>query len=245
MGAHGTRRNAKRARGIPAEAGSRTALAYRAIKEEILGNVLHAGDAVPMERFVRELRLSRTPVREAILQLSKEGFIDVRPRMGTFVSHLDLRQIQEMYEVRSLIEGHAARLATELIPPQTLAALEDELRAQKTEGEIDAKAISEAGQNVHRLVVNCCGNRVLAQMILSLQDHFTRFRKLSLQIPEKTLSSHREHLEIVAALKCGDGGLAELLVHRHHQHAAQYLLESLLRRSSDADGPRLTVAVGD
>jgi DNA-binding GntR family transcriptional regulator len=245
MSTNGRRRDSKRARAIPVAIGSRTAQAYRVIKDEILSNRLHAGDAVPMERFVRELGLSRTPVREAVLQLAKDGFIDVRPRMGTFVSHLDLRQIQEMYEVRSLIEGHAARLATELIPPQALAALEDELRAQKTEGEIDSKAISEAGQNVHRLVVDSCGNQVLAQMILSLQDHFTRFRKLSLQIPEKVLSSHREHLEIVDALKRRDGGLAERLVHKHHQHAAQYLLESLLRRSADARGPRLTVAIGD
>jgi DNA-binding GntR family transcriptional regulator len=244
MGTHSARQNSKRRHLIPAEIGSRTALVYRAIKEEILTNRLHAGDAVPMERFVRELRLSRTPVREAILQLSKEGFIDVRPRMGTFVSHLDLRQIQEMYEVRSLLEGHAARLATELIPSQEIEAVERELQAQKTEGEIDRKAISEAGQGVHRLILNWCGNRALAQMILSLQDHFVRFRSLSLEIPEKIRSSHREHQEILSALQHHDGEVAEQRIHEHLDHAARHLIESLLRRPSPAAGARVTVSAG-
>ena len=244
MAPRNRRRDSKRPEPISAEPGSRTELAYRAIKAEILSNRLHPGEPVPVERFVDELRLSRTPVREAILQLAKEGLIEVRPRMGTFVSHLDLRQIQEMYEVRSLLEGHAARLAAGLIPQQELTAVERELLAQKTEGEIDSKAISEAGLGVHRLILNGCGNRVLARMILSLQDHFVRFRLLSLQIPEKVLSSHREHLEILSALQQRDGELAEERVHQHLGHAARYLIEGLLSRSSHATVPPVTVSTG-
>lgn len=234
----------RRKKPIRAELGSRTAQAYRAIKEEILTSRLRPGEAVPVERFVHELHLSRTPVREAILQLASEGFIDVRPRMGTFVFHLDLRQIQEMYEIRSLLEGHAARLAAERIPPEEVAAVERELRAQNTEGDLDKKTISEAGQSVHRLILNWCGNRVLAQMILSLQEHFYRFRSLSLQLPEKLLSSHREHLEILLALKCRDGELAQRKIHEHFEQAARHLLESLLRRTGDTVSPPVPVVVG-
>ncbi|MEX2260452.1 MAG: GntR family transcriptional regulator [Bryobacteraceae bacterium] len=220
----------------------RTAQAYLAIKEEILTNRLRAGDAVPMDRFVRELKLSRTPVREAILRLAREGFIEVRPRMGTFVSHLDLRQIQELYEVRSMLEGRAARLAAARVEPAHLAQVEQRLNSQKTEGKLDCTALSEAGQEVHKLIVSSCGNRVLSQMILSLHDHFARFRNLSLQIPEKLLSSHREHRRIVDALKRRDGEAAERLVQEHFDHAAKYLLQSLLQPSSDPASPRLTVS---
>ena len=86
-------------------------LAYRAIKADILSNRLRPGDAVPVERYVKDLNLSRTPVREATLRLEREGLIDIRARLGTFVSYLDLRNIRDMYRVRRLLEGEAAREA--------------------------------------------------------------------------------------------------------------------------------------
>ncbi len=222
---------------------SRTEAAYRAIKREILTNGLRPGDVVPQERFVRQLQLSRTPVREAVLQLAREGFVDIRPRMGTFVSHLDLRQIQEMYAVRGLLEGHASRLAATRIPAGDLAAIERDLRSQRTEGEINCSAVSEAGERLHRLIISSCGNRVLARMILSVQDHFARFRTLSLQIPEKVLSSHREHLAILEALKDRNPERAEQRLRSHLDHAGRYLMESLLHAPAGAAGAPVVVSV--
>lgn len=202
---------------------SLTELAYRAIKQEIPANRLRSGEPLPKERLIKKLGLSRTPIREAILRLDKEGFIEIKPRMGTFVSHLDLREIQEMYEVRRALEGLAARLVAERIDPESLAKLERRL--------LGLTALSEAGQQLHRLIVDSCENKVLARFIQSLREHFRRFRALSLAIREKVLSSHREHLAIVEALKRGDGEEAQRLVHEHFDHAARYLLESLMSRT--------------
>lgn len=244
MTARPRRRPAPRPTPIRSGRLSRTEAAYRAIKQEILSNHLRAGDVVPQERFVRQLHLSRTPVREAVLQLAKEGFVDIRPRMGTFVSHLDLRQIQEMYQVRGLLEGHAARLATTRIRPDELAALERELRSQRTEGEIRCRALSEAGERLHRSIISSCGNRVLTRLIFSVQDHFARFRTLSLEIPEKVLSSHREHLEILEALRERNAPLAEQRLRSHLEHAGRFLLETLLHSPGGAAAPPVIVSAG-
>jgi GntR family transcriptional regulator, rspAB operon transcriptional repressor len=209
-------------------ASSLTEIAYRRIKEEILDNHLRPGEPIETDRFVRELGLSRTPVREAVLRLEKEGFIDIRPRMGTFVSHLDLRQIQEMYQVRRTLEGLAAREAAGVAAAARLAALEKELKSYDTGPRADLEAISAAGEEVHQLILECCQNRVLAGMISSLHDHFRRFRSLSLHIREKVLSSHQEHLAILLALQRGDGEAAENLIHAHFDHAARALLDTLL-----------------
>jgi DNA-binding GntR family transcriptional regulator len=218
-----------------------TEAAYQAIKEEILANRLRPGDPVEAERFVHELNLSRTPVREALLRLKREGFVEIHPRMGTFVCHLDLRQIQEMYQVRRALEGLAARQSVSFLDMQRLTALENELKGYSTGLGADLKAISTSGQKVHELIVSCCENRVLASMIASLHDHFRRFRSFSLQIREKVLASHEEHLKILAALKNGDGEEAERLVHAHFDHAGSTLLESLLRPRPTGDGPRITI----
>jgi DNA-binding GntR family transcriptional regulator len=207
---------------------SLTEAAYQAIKEQILTNRLKPGEAVPKERLIRELGLSRTPLREAMLRLEKEGFVTVRPRMGTFASQLDLRQIQEMYQVRRALEGLAARLAAGLVERAKLESVENDLLRQRVEGRIDCAALSESGQGLHRLIVESCGNQVLTGMIQSLQDHFRRFRALSLELPEKVLASHREHLAIAAALREGDTARAQRLVEDHFEHAGRSLVESLL-----------------
>ncbi|MGH9674839.1 MAG: GntR family transcriptional regulator [Bryobacteraceae bacterium] len=218
-----------------------TEQAYRAIKREILGNHLPPGTPLPVERFLREMKLSRTPVREAILRLESEGLVEIRPRLGTFVAHLDLRKIREMYHVRGVLEASAARLAATIAAPPLLAQVERELRSQNTAKGADLPAISEAGQSLHRLIVDQCGNEVLAETIRSLQDHFVRFRHISLQLPEKVLSSHREHIEILEALRRADGETAERLVREHFEHAARSLMESLLGRPESGGSLRITL----
>ncbi len=207
---------------------SLTERAYRAIKEEILSARLAPGAPVPVERFVREMKLSRTPVREAIQRLEREGFVEIRPRLGTFVAPLDLRKIREMYYVRGALEGAAARMAAALADPAHLSALGSELRSYPLEPPCDLKAISESGHRLHLFISEECGNQTLAGMIRQLQDHFRRFRALSLQIPEKVLASHRQHLEILAALEARDGDRAERLMREHLEQAGRILIQCLL-----------------
>lgn len=247
MGSKAASRNLRRVRSapveaIPSRAPSAVDLAYQAIKSDILSNRLHPGDAVPIERYVKDLRLSRTPVREATIRLEREGLIEIRARMGTFVSHLDLRHIRDMYRVRRLLEGEAAREAALRAPVEALEQLRRELAAFSETGEIDTRGMSETGQRVHQLIVKHCENQELQRLIFSLQDHFTRFRSLSIQLPEKVLSSHREHLAILDRLMARDPDGACALIHQHFDHASQFLLDSLLHGSSPAR-PRITIAL--
>lgn len=219
--------------------------AYQAIRQEILSNKLRSGQPVPVERFVKELKLSRTPVREAILRLHREGLIEVRPRMGTFVSHLDIHQIRDMYELRRLLEGHAAKLAASRVPVDAVRSLRRELEAYRTEGpKVDSAGMSGSGKKVHLLILEHCGNRALQDMLRSMQDHFARFRSISLDIPEKVISSHAEHLAILSALESGSGEEAERLIHQHFDHAAQLLLDSLLASPTRAGSATVVVAQG-
>lgn len=216
-------------------------VAYQAIKSDILNNRLKPGEAVPVEKYVKDLSLSRTPVREATLRLERERLVEIRPRLGTFVSHLDLRDIRDMYAVRRLLEGEAARAAAMYAPLEAVQALLAELSSFSETGEIDTRGMSETGKRVHDLIVEHCGNEVLRAMIHSLKDHFTRFRSLSIQIPEKILSSHHEHIAILNSLAARDPDRACALIHQHFDHASQFLLDSLLQGKSPAR-PRVTIA---
>lgn len=211
--------------------------AYEAIKGEILSNRLQPGETLPIQRFTDEMKLSRTPVREAILRLQREGFLEVRPRLGTIVAHLDLRRLREMYQVRSVLESEAAKLACGVIPADVLTAAERELRRQRTSGALDIEGMSNSGQRLHEMIVAHCGNSVLSETIRGLQDHFLRFRHVSLRLPAKVLASHREHLAILDALKRGEGDAAAQLVREHFDHAARFLIDSLLHQPARQTQP--------
>jgi DNA-binding GntR family transcriptional regulator len=207
---------------------SLTNRAYQQIKEEILTNRLRPGDPLPVDKLIKRLKLSRTPLREAIQQLEKDGLVEIRPRMGSFVSHIELREIIEMYQVRSVLEGFAARLAAGRVSPERLAAVEEQLARQSPEDQTDCTALSKAGLVLHRLIVESCGNAVLTRFVVLLQDHFRRFRAVSPQLPERVLDFHQDHLEILDALKKADGARAEHLIQRHLERAAALLVERLL-----------------
>jgi DNA-binding GntR family transcriptional regulator len=207
-----------------------TEVAYLAIKDDILSNRLRPGDPIPQDRLLKKLHLSRTPLREALLRLAKDGFIEIRPRMGTFVAQLDLLEIRDMYEVRRELEGLAARHAAGNVSPSRLEGLVERLEALDTGPDADLAALSDAGHEVHDLILEFCDNRVLVRFIVSLQEQFRRFRVFSLGIRKKVVSSHGEHLAILKALEHGNGEAVEDLVHAHFDHAAQYLMENLLRR---------------
>jgi len=207
---------------------SLTDRAYQQIKEEILTNRLRPGDPLRVDHFIKRLKLSRTPMREAIQRLEKEGLVEIRPRMGSFVSHIELREIVEMYQVRARLEGFAARLAAGRVSPDRLAGVEEQLTRQSPDDQIDYAAVSNAGLALHRLIVESCGNAVLTRFVVSLQDHFRRFRAVSPQLPERVLDFHQDHLQILDALKNADGVRAEHLIQRHLERAAELLVERLL-----------------
>jgi len=110
-------------------------------------------------------------------------------------------------------------------------------------GEIDLAAISNAGQSLHAMIVDGCGNQVLSDTIRGLQDHFSRFRHFSLKIERKVLSSHREHIAILNALKRRDSDLAEALMRDHFDHAARFLLESIVNQPSNGGPVRLALSM--
>ncbi|GEM_PF-71094 len=220
---------------------SLTDRAYEQIKEEILSNRLRPGDPLRVEHFIRRLNLSRTPMREAIQQLEKEGLVEIRPRMGSFVSHIELREIVEMYRVRAVLEGFAARLAAGRVSTDRLAGVEEQLTRQSSNGETDYLALSNAGLALHRLIVESCGNAVLTRFVVSLQDHFRRFRAVSPQLPERVLDFHQEHLQILDSLKKADGVRAEQLVQRHLERAAELLVERLLGQPVQAAATTMIV----
>jgi len=142
-----------------------------------------------------------------------------------------------------VLESQAARHAAETSDRDRLQAILAQLRACPVGADANLEAITEAGRQLHSFILESCPNRLLAGTVRSLHEHFRRFRSLSLSTLDQVLSSHREHLEIAGALSQGDSEAAARLVNAHLEHAARYLIDSVLLATSRG-GPRIIIGSG-
>jgi DNA-binding GntR family transcriptional regulator len=208
-----------------------------------LRQVIITGDLPPKSRLIepelaRQLNVSRTPLREAIRQLEVEGFITTVPRMGSFVSEITPQDVQELYALRTVIEGLAARQAAENPDPskrEILEAILTDLGRRTT----DFRQYHEVSGKFHDIIVGLSGNRRLQGIYQSLAQHVSRMRTLSLAVrgrPEISLQGHRR---IAAAILRGRGAEAERAM-RAHIEAAYGVLRRAVRTTAggSASGTR-------
>ena len=204
-----------------AQAGD-TPLATR-VRDEVLALVLR-GELKPGQRIgepemAARLGVSRVPVREALRALESSGLLEARKHAGVFVRLIDERELSELYELRSVLDGHAGRRAAELpdAPRQALVRrLSRGLREMNARARCaDVLAYYGANLRFHWAIVEAAGNDTLARSYRSVVQllHLARLRNLS-QDTGLAASQH-EHQAIVAALAAGDARHCQALLAQH------------------------------
>lgn len=183
--------------------------AYEELQEKIVSGQLPAGRRLFPEELAGELAISPTPVKEALVRLAQNGFVDAASRRASVVRRFTIADIREIYDARFLIEGHALEtaMAAGRITPNVIAQLEliverqiEELSRQTSEGLGEAIRLD---REFHGLIVDMGDNRLLASWhgIVLLQTQTIRNYSLSRYALERV---RREHGEIVEALRGGD-----------------------------------------
>lgn len=206
-------------------------MAYKAIRQRILDNVYPAGHRALEQEYADELRLSRTPVREALLKLAGEGLVEVIPRHGTRVLPVSTEDMREIYQMLTALEPMAAELvANKKLPAADLKPLIEasrDMSAALKDDNLDAWA--EADERYHRLLIALAGNRLLAEAVQGLWDRAHRARRVTLRLRPKPMHSTAEHNAIVEAIRAGDAKQAASLYRAHRERGSSELLAILDR----------------
>ncbi len=190
----------------------------RRLRDAIVAGDLPANSRLAEPELAKRLGVSRTPLREAIRQLAAEGFVSTIPRVGSFVSHVTPQDAEELYAVRAVIEGLAARQAAENPDPakrEILREILDELTKRKG----DLRRYHEMSGQFHDAIVTLSGNRRLQAIHNGVSLHVSRMRALSLAGRGRPEVSLRDHRRIVAAILQGRGAEAERLMRAHVEGA--------------------------
>lgn len=178
---------------------------YEAIKEAILSLKIRPGEVLTIGRLADQLGASRTPVRDALLILEREGLVTIVPQKGTYVSMILPQDVHEIFELRIVLESYASRVAATRVTPDELDRAEATLQeANWAFAQGEKIQAADLGRPIHDLVVRKVGNDRLVRGLNELETHYTRIRHFAVLIPDRFARSDRQHHAILAALRDGD-----------------------------------------
>jgi DNA-binding GntR family transcriptional regulator len=195
-------------------------LAYEKIKEAILNFQFLPNQALVEGDLASQLGISKTPVRDALMRLEKEGLVTRIAYKGTYVSDVNNQDMANIFDIRIVLEGLAIRLATEAICEDDLNHMDILIHKHETAlKNHDVSSASAINNEFHNLIVDHCSNPLLQQMLHNLDDHLKRYRLLSVSQGMRYDKSIPEHRAIYDALKERDPDKAEQAMQQHLQSA--------------------------
>ena len=207
-----------------------TEKAYAALKDVITRMDLYRSRAeirLDERQLASDLGVSRTPVREALAQLEREGFVRSVPRRGIYVVRKTRSEVIELITAWAALEGMAARLATQNASDQEISALR-QMFATFEGGEVQAKLdeYSEVNIEFHQAIIRMSHNQVLIDMAGNLFTHMRMIRRKTIGEMDRADRSIRDHIHIIETLEARDTNRAEELVRNHAlglaEHVARY-----------------------
>ncbi|HSI19712.1 MAG TPA: GntR family transcriptional regulator [Sphingomonas sp.] len=203
--------------------------AYRAIREGILAGTFAQGSHITARQLAEATGLSRTPVREAMRRLDAEGMISLIPNRGAFVASWSDSEIEQIYELRVLLESFAAQTAAERINDaqrDRLKELAVEMTHLVEQRPVDVEAIAEVNDKFHKGVLEACGNPRLRDLLGAITEvplQLSTFRRYTV---DELRRSAAQHAELVAALTVGDADWARSVMTSHIRSARHTLLQA-------------------
>jgi DNA-binding GntR family transcriptional regulator len=205
--------------------------AYERLCNDIRNGTLQPGARLTETEIADRFQISRTPVREAIRRLEAEGLVDHQPRTGAVVRTLDYPEIMELYEMRTVLEGTAARLAARAASPmeiEELVSINDEM-AEAVAG-VAGRALTRLNRQFHARLLDAARNRFLLRSMAAVENTLLILGPSAMEAPERVQQAVVEHQAVVDALAARDGASAEAAM-RAHMEGAQLTRLRMLRQN--------------
>ena len=214
---------------------TKSQLAAEAVREAILGGRLRPGQRLLTRDLENMLGLSATPIREALRALESEGFVVNSPHRGICVARFDTNDAKEIYDIRAVMEGHAAALTAEQMQPdehETLDRLVSVMADAVSNG--DMREVKRTNQAFHEQIWKSSGSVRLRTMCSDLWRAFP-WGTLRRSSPDRPAQSLEEHREIVDRIRSRDGQGAARAMERHVRNALSEHLASVTAETSQSD----------
>jgi len=214
-----------------------SAVAADLIRDAIADGRLEPGQRLKEEELARELGISRTPVREALLVLQTEGLLEGAPNRGATVRTYEAEDLDDLYQLRAVLEGFAARLAAARISVEDVGRLRESCeRFVALRAEADVAELVRENVLFHDLILEAAGSERLTQMVRTVIQLPLVYRSYYWYSPEQKLISEHYHRQLTSALAGRDAERAEIVMKEHVLEARDFLIAQLrVRESQDGE----------
>ena len=200
-------------------------IVYEELKKQILVGEIAPGTRMMEVDLADDMGVSRTPVREAIRKLEKEGLVTIEPRRGAYASDISIKDIEDVLEVRQDLEGMAAAMAALRVTEDQKALLNKATEDYKKAVESgNIKEIIRCDEAFHKLIVSCSDNKTLIHLVSQVQELALRFRYIYYDDFSRFGSQPMEHKEIIEAILSGDAEKARQAAGEHILHLKTFVV---------------------
>lgn len=197
---------------------------YARLREEILTGQLPSGTPLTENNLAESLKISRTPIREALRRLQEDGLVEIKRGRGAWVRQVTFRDIVEAYEIRELVEPYAAHLAATHLSPDCAKRLHEMLdifRESTFTSEMSRRWQIDA--QLHDAILEAAGNALLREMIWDVRMRTER--AFTYIVSQRLELFRQEHIHLIQAILDGNPAKAERMMREHLQHAKSSLTE--------------------
>jgi DNA-binding GntR family transcriptional regulator len=206
---------------------SRADFVYDSLRDAIWEGRIGRGERVREEEIARSLGVSRTPVREALQRLQRRGLLVTGTGRGLIVAELSKREVIELYAMREILEGSAARFAAQHATRPEIDILY-RLQRDLAEAPDDALLLVKLNRRFHQAIYDAAHNQYLTQTLDTLHDSMALLHSTTFRAPNRRRESDEEHRRIVSAIERHDADDAEAIAREHIRQAQRTRFEALI-----------------
>jgi len=206
---------------------------YQKIKSDILLGLYPPGEKLDVNGLAIQYNVSRTPVRDALHVLQREDLVEILPRVGYFTSRITIKDIEDVFQLRLIVETASAELAAVRISEEDLAYLE-RLSGRYVAGDVQSyREFLAENREFHHRVALASGNRRLAQVVDGLLNQMQRMLVLRLDLRDNADEMLAEHGRLLSALRACDSVAARELMADALRNAQEAVMQSILTKGKD------------
>ncbi len=211
-------------------------LIYQQMKRDITNGRYKPQQRIVISQVAKEFGTSEIPIREAIRLLEADGLIKNTPYVGAVVTNFDLEDLKKIFQVRTILEGWATRVAVQKIGKKDLELLGRIVSdMEKALHKRQYQAVADLNKEFHRNLYALAGNEYLERMIFELWDFAVRSRAVFALVPKRAQQAIQEHQKILRALEKRDGVLAEKLIKGQLEYSLSHLKTYLERDEAEKE----------
>lgn len=203
-------------------------IAYEVLKHAIITGEIPAGERIVETDYADRLHISRTPLREALRKLERDGLVEYVLRRGVVVRAFTIADVEEIYTIRNALEMLTLPAIIEKATEDDIAALKEQLHEMDTLiATKDFDALSPVARAFHRHLTGICGQHRILRVIEGQDEFITRFSAMAIRQENRLIEAHREHYRLVELVENRDLEGFQTLMHSHIERSKEKCLEAL------------------